>query len=96
MEQAQNISVTQCCLHYSIETSFVEELHHYGLIELTQSSGESFISYEQLADLEKYMHLHYDLDINMAGMETISHLLARVQQLQHELRKLRADMLTEE
>ena len=32
------------------------------------------IDFEQLADIEKYIHLYYDLDINMEGLEAIMHL----------------------
>lgn len=88
MEEAKNISVTECCVHYQIETSFVRSLNEYGLIELTRSNEEYFINYGQLADLEKYMHLHYDLDINMEGMEAISHLLNRIRGLQAEITRL--------
>jgi hypothetical protein len=31
------------------------------------------------------VHLHYDLDINIEGIEAISHLLDRVDNLQREL-----------
>ncbi|ANH80511.1 hypothetical protein A8C56_05460 [Niabella ginsenosidivorans] len=88
MEKAKRISVEQCCIYYKIEASFVQELDEHGLIRLTRSGKKNFIAYEQLTDLEKYMHLYYDLDINMEGMEAIMHLLNRMQDLQQEIRKL--------
>lgn len=92
METVQHISVKQCCSYYKIETSFVETLNEFGLIHLTKSESEYFIDYDQLADLEKYMHLHYELDINFEGIEAISHLLQRVTKLQTELRQLRSEL----
>lgn len=89
MDTSKNISVQQCCVYYEIETSFVHSLNDYGLITLTQTETEYFIDYDQLASLEKYMHLHYDMDINMEGLEAITHLLDRVHDLQHEVKKLR-------
>lgn len=92
MEKLKRISVEQCCIYYKIETSFVQKLDEYGLIELTRSGKKAFIAYEQLTHLEKYMHLHYDLDINMEGMEAIKHLLNRVQSLQQEIKRLQGEL----
>jgi len=88
-EQINSISVEQCCSYYSIEVAFIRSLNEHGLIELTQQEEHYFIGFEQLADLEKYMHMHYDLEINMEGLETIAHLLNKVQALQTEVRTLR-------
>lgn len=88
MERTKKISVEQCCIYYRIEASFMQELNEHGLIELVRSGKTKFISYDQLPDLEKYMRLHYDLEINMEGMEAISHLLNRVKFLQQEIKRL--------
>ncbi len=93
MEKIKKISVEQCCVYYSIETSFVQQLDEHGLIELNRSGKNTFIAYEQLADLEKYTHLHYDLDINMAGIEAIKHLLDRMQNLQQEIKRLQGEIV---
>ncbi|WP_143305113.1 chaperone modulator CbpM [Chitinophaga vietnamensis] len=92
MENIEKISVTQCCVYYQIEASFIQELDEHGLIAILRSEEENYIAYEELTNLEKYMHLHYDLDINMEGMEAIKHLLGRVQELQGEVRKLRKQL----
>lgn len=92
MENESRIAVEQCCSYYSIELSFIQQLDEYGLIELSRSGKETFIAFEQLPDLERYIRLHYELDINMAGIEAVSHLLNRVQRLQRELRKLQGEL----
>ncbi len=92
MEEVKKISVEQCCIHYSIETSFVQQLDDHGLIVLSYSGEKAFINYEQLGDLERYINLHYDLEINMAGLETIRHLLHRMQSLQNEVRRLQNEL----
>lgn len=91
MENENKISVEQCCVYYSIETSFVQQLDEHGLIELSHSGQNVFIGYEQLSDLEKYMRMHYDLEINMAGMQAIKHLLARMESLQQEISRLKGE-----
>lgn len=88
MSTSNIISVEQCCIHYKIETTFLYTLNERGLIELTKVEKEYFISYDQLTDLQKFINLHYDLEINMEGLEAISHLLNRVTHLQNEVRKL--------
>ncbi|SKD09941.1 MerR HTH family regulatory protein [Chitinophaga ginsengisegetis] len=92
MDTSKNISVAQCCTYYKIETTFVQSLNDYGLITLTQTEEEYFIDYDQLADLERFVHLHYDMDINLEGIEAITHLLNRVHDLQHEVKQLRREL----
>jgi chaperone modulatory protein CbpM len=92
MEKANKISIEQCCIHYSIEISFIQKLSEHGLIELSISDETMFISYEQLPDLEKYMRMHYELEINIEGIETIKHLLDRVHGLQQEVNRLKGEL----
>jgi hypothetical protein len=44
-----------------------------------------FIERNQLSQLEKYIDFHYSLDINLEGIETISHLLQYINTLQTEV-----------
>ncbi|QNR86989.1 chaperone modulator CbpM [Pedobacter riviphilus] len=89
MENLTKISVEQCCIYYKIELSFIQKLDQHGLISLITSGEGAFITYEQLNDLEKYIHFHYDLEINMEGIETVVHLLERIKKLQQEVKILR-------
>ncbi len=91
MEKVNRISIEQCCVYYNIETSFIQKLNEYGLIELSRSDETVFIAFEQLSDLEKYMHMHYELEINMEGLETIKHLLDQVDRLQKEVNRLKGE-----
>ncbi|AEA43679.1 chaperone modulator CbpM [Fluviicola taffensis] len=92
MEKATSISIEQCCIYYNIETAFVQKLNEHGLIELSHVNETVFITFEQLSDLEKYMHLHYELEINLEGLETIKHLLDRVHHLQKEVNRLKGEV----
>ena len=89
MSDTNYILVEDCCRYYSIETSFVRTLNEQGLLELEYTNESYFISHDQLSVLEKYMHLYYDLDINVEGLEAISHLLRKVESLQDELKRLK-------
>jgi hypothetical protein len=95
MEEIKKISVEQCCLYYSVETAFVQQLDEHGLIVLEHSDKEAFIEYDQLPDLERYMRMHYDLHINMEGMHAIKHLLHQIHTLQTEMKRLQEDLSEE-
>jgi len=39
--------------------------------------------------LEKFVRMHYDLDINVEGIETINYLLQKIEEMQMEILRLR-------
>jgi hypothetical protein len=89
MDDKNMIPAGEFCQHYQVESSFISSLEEYGLIELQVIEETKFIPAELLPNLEKFIHLHYDLNINMEGIDAISHLLARFTSLQNELAALR-------
>lgn len=89
MENDQLVEIQILCTHYSIEPSFIDTLSEYGLLEMMTRDEHRFIEKERLSDLERLIHLHYDLEINMEGIDTITHLLDRVNELHNELNQLR-------
>jgi hypothetical protein len=89
MENEHLIPVQELCTHHHIEISFITSLNKSGLIAVTTVEENQYIDEKQLKELEKMIRLHYDLDINIEGIEAISHLLNRVNSLQEELISLR-------
>src|SRR4051812_36398825 len=89
MEERTLISAKEFCNHYQIEISFIHSLHDYGLIEGTTSDEDYLLPQEQLDALEKMVRLHYDLHINLEGIDAIYHLLQRVEDMQREMSLLR-------
>lgn len=71
--------------HYPLESSFVSDLKEYGLIEVTEIDNRPCIGHEHISDFEKLIHLHYDLSINIEGIDAIHHLLQKIVGLQKEL-----------
>ncbi len=84
----QRISRTECVALYKIEIHFFDALADAGLIVVEQENEEFYVDYEELNMLERYANLHYDLDINVAGIEVIARLLNNVKALQEENRIL--------
>lgn len=89
MEDEQLIPADVICMHYRIEHNFIDSLQSAGLIEITTIEGRPFIHPSQLQDLERFICFHYDLDINVEGIEAIASLLERVHALQREVNELR-------
>lgn len=79
------IPVDQVCMYHDVEISFVDALHAFGLIELVVVENNRYLSNEQLKDLEKMMRLHYELNINLEGIDAVSNLLQRIAYLEQEL-----------
>ena len=50
---------------------------------------ESYLHLEQINDLERILRFHVDLEINLAGIEVITHLLKKIDSLEKELKTLR-------
>ena len=83
------IAVNEFCVNHNIEISFVNLLQQNGLIEISTIESKYFVEKEQLPQLEKFVRFYYELDINLEGIETISYLLQRIENLQNENIKLK-------
>jgi hypothetical protein len=88
MENQNMIPADECSIQYNIEVTFINSLYEAGLIEITAIEDKMFIHQDQLSDLEKYIRLHYDLDINVEGLETISNMLEKMKKMQHQIATL--------
>lgn len=89
MQTEYLIAINEYCANHNIEISFISSLQQSELIEITMVENDGFIDNEQLRQLEKYIRFYYELDINLEGIETIQHLLQRVNDLQKEISALR-------
>ncbi|GAA4304889.1 chaperone modulator CbpM [Compostibacter hankyongensis] len=89
MQKDELIPLEVFCTRCSVEATFVRALEDSGLIEVVTVAESAFIRQTALPELEKLSRLHYDLDINLEGVEAISHLLQRVRYLQEEITALR-------
>jgi DNA-binding transcriptional MerR regulator len=82
------IAVREFCTSHHLEISFVQSLHEYGLIETTTIEQSTFIYDRDLSKLEQLTRLR-DLDINLEGIEAITHLLNRMEEMHHEIMRLK-------
>ncbi len=89
MQTEYLISIKEFCTSHNIEISFIDSLQQNGLIQITTIEETGFVDADQMQKLEKFIRLHYDLDINLEGIETITHLLQRINAMQDEITALR-------
>lgn len=88
METSRYIAVTEFCSCHQIDYAFIESLSEYGLVQIMRIEETEVLDRDQVREVEKMVRLHYDLDINLEGIDAISHLLSRVSELQNEVRIL--------
>ena len=89
MKKENLIAVNEFCIKHKIDTSFIDELQQTGLIEITFIEDNAFIEIAQIQQVEKFICFYYELDINLEGIETITHLLQQIESLQKEIISLK-------
>lgn len=89
METTNYISIQQFCKTYNVPSSFINALHDYELVEITITENEHYLKTNQLNEVEKMMRLHFDLHINLEGIDVIYNLLKQVETLQAEITTLK-------
>jgi len=89
MDKENLIAIRDFCTNHEIDTAFISSLQESGLIQITTWNETWFIDSGQLPELERCIRFYYDLDINLEGIETISHLLHRISGMQDEITMLR-------
>jgi chaperone modulatory protein CbpM len=85
MSKENLISADDFCISHNIEISFISSLHENGLIDVATIDETVYIYPNQLPQLEKISRMHYELGINLEGIETITYLLDRIDEMQNEI-----------
>lgn len=85
MNSKNLIQIKQFCVYHEIENTFITELNNYGLVEIIIEEDDEYLQPEQLPSIEKMIRMHYDLKINLEGIDAIYHLLNKIEALQQNL-----------
>lgn len=83
---------SECLRIYEVEESFIDSLRDVGLINVVDQDEDRFIEYDDLSDLEQFIRWHYDMDINVEGIDALRHALDKVRSLQFEIERLRSEL----
>jgi chaperone modulatory protein CbpM len=89
MQAEEDIPLELFCSFYQVEQNFLETLESHGLISITYRENQRFILRDEMAELEKYSRLYYELQINVPGIEALNHLLETIKKLRQESDSLR-------
>lgn len=89
MQEHELILASEFCVHHRVEMNFIYSLREYGLIQVISNEGNEYLSPDSLSELEKMVRLHYELDVNMEGIDVILHLLKQLEAAQKEAEELR-------
>lgn len=85
MKTTKYISIQQFITYYQVPESFISSLYEYELIEVITVENENYINISQIKDIEKLIRLHYDLNINLEGIDAIRNLINKVALLEKEI-----------
>jgi chaperone modulatory protein CbpM len=88
MKTEQMIPVREFCIYHNIELSFIYSLNESGLIDITSVEERIFVPLSQLKQLEKLLRLNAEMGINVEGIETITYLLQRINDMQQHILQL--------
>ncbi|MEZ4893467.1 MAG: chaperone modulator CbpM [Saprospiraceae bacterium] len=75
MDKENLIEVSILCNSHNVETSFIHTLQSRGILEVITIDTTEFVEESSLRELEQIIRFHYEMDINLEGIETIMHLL---------------------
>jgi len=85
MTEEKLISAHEFCVYHNIGHTFILHLKEYGLIETVTLEQIDYIPSEQIEKLERILRIHRELEINLEGIDTINHLLQRLDMLQQQV-----------
>jgi len=79
------ITLDKLCSLYKVKMSFFSDLNEIGLIEILTIERTPCIHQDKIIDLEKMIRMHYDLNVNIEGIDIVFNLLEKIEDLQNEL-----------
>lgn len=81
---SERISREELVRLYNIEVKFFDDLAESGLISTVTENQVQYLVYDELPAFERFTNWHYDLDVNLPGLEVINELLKKIELLQQE------------
>lgn len=85
---SERISREELVQIYNIEITFFDELVDSGLLNIETDNEIRYLMYEDLPTFERFTNWHYDLEINLPGLEVIHNMLQKMENLNQINREL--------
>ena len=90
MQNQNLVPVNEFCHYHHIDVTFIQLLEEHGLIETTSVQQTMYVETEQLSQLEKFVRLNQELNIDAENLDIISHLLQQTEILRQEVTTLKS------
>ena len=74
---------------YNIEVTFFDSLVDSGLLHVETENETHYLIYDELPAFERLANWHYDLEVNLPGLEVIHHMLGKMEELTRINRELK-------
>ena len=88
MESSLLIPADSFCSSHDIAITFIEDLHSFGLVTIVSKQDNLYIPEAEILKIERILTFNKELEINLPGVETILHILERIEHMQQNLSKL--------
>ncbi|WP_394665169.1 chaperone modulator CbpM [uncultured Chryseobacterium sp.] len=85
---SERISREELVKIYNVEITFFDELVNSGLLNIHTENEIRYLMYEDLPLFERFTNWHYDLEINLPGLEVIHEMLKKMDDLRQRNREL--------
>ncbi len=88
----ENLTLTQVANITGLQIELIEKFVWLGLIDPIgedPQTGEWIFPKEVIPLIQKIMRLHYDLEINFAGIGLVLELLKKIEELEARIRELK-------
>lgn len=89
---SERISIQEIIQVYQIDSHFLDELIASELLHPETEDSVQYIVFEELTHLERFTNWHYDLEINLPGIEVIHKLLNQMEELRNENKSLQQNI----
>lgn len=86
--EKRRIKITDYCRNQKIETSFLIELSREGIVNIEKHEEIEYINQNDLPDIEMFTRWHYDLGVNLEGIDAMRHMLLKIKELQRKIYEL--------
>ncbi|MGB2760201.1 chaperone modulator CbpM [Maribacter stanieri] len=93
MDSENYIQIELYCKRTQTPVEFIDDLLEFEMIEVQQIEDKKYVEPQYIVEIERIYRLRNELGINMEGIDTINHMLEKVNRLEQELKLLR-DRLT--
>ncbi|WP_405382123.1 chaperone modulator CbpM [Maribacter sp. LLG6340-A2] len=93
MNSENYIQIELYCQQTQTPMEFIDELLEFEMIEVQHIENKIYVEPRHIVEIERVYRLRNELGINMEGIDTLNHMIKKVNQLEQELKMLR-DRLT--